>query len=323
MYGVVYLIVCKLNGKPYVGQTKQKLHRRMEQHKVASSAIGNAIRKYGLENFTIEVIEECETLEQLNEREMFWIAYFNSKAPNGYNLTNGGEGGIPCDDTRAKLSAARKGVPKSREHCKKIGAAQKGKIISDDTRAKIGAARAGKKHSAKTKAQMSEDRTGEKNYFFGKHHTDETISNLSTAHRGKSPFVNLLRELDTRKWSYHRLAKPMCLSQSSISFKMSGNQNFTAEQVDKLEKIFGLPAEYLLARDDGKNALSKKCKTPYKNLLAEMKKRQLTYTALAKLLGLSPVTVSDKMRGIYNFTAKDIAKLVEIFGKPADYLLST
>ena len=295
----------------------------MEQHKVASSAIGNAIRKYGLENFTIEVIEECETLEQLNEREMFWIAYFNSKAPNGYNLTNGGEGGIPCDDTRAKLSAARKGVPKSREHCKKIGAAQKGKIISDDTRAKIGAARAGKKHSAKTKAQMSEDRTGEKNYFFGKHHTDETISNLSTAHRGKSPFVNLLRELDTRKWSYHRLAKPMCLSQSSISFKMSGNQNFTAEQVDKLEKIFGLPAEYLLARDDGKNALSKKCKTPYKNLLAEMKKRQLTYTALAKLLGLSPVTVSDKMRGIYNFTAKDIAKLVEIFGKPADYLLST
>lgn len=50
--------------------------------------------------------------------------------------------------------------------------------------------------------------------------------------------------------------------------------------------------------------------------------RRLTYTALAKLLGLSQPTISEKMRGKLKFTENDIAKLVEIFGKPADYLMA-
>ena len=90
MYGVIYVIINLLNGMRYVGQTRQRLKKRMSQHASANSYIDNAIRHYGWDNFTVEVIEECATPEQLNERERFWIAYFNCNHPNGYNLTDGG-----------------------------------------------------------------------------------------------------------------------------------------------------------------------------------------------------------------------------------------
>ena len=50
------------------------------------------MRTCGLENFTIEVIERCETQAQANEREHFWIRVLNCRMPNGYNRSNGGEG---------------------------------------------------------------------------------------------------------------------------------------------------------------------------------------------------------------------------------------
>ena len=51
------------------------------------------MRKCGLENFTIEGIERCETLEQAKHQECFWIRVLNCTVPNGYNQSNGGEGG--------------------------------------------------------------------------------------------------------------------------------------------------------------------------------------------------------------------------------------
>ena len=60
--------------------------------------------------------------------------------------------------------------------------------------------------------------------------------------------------------------------------------------------------------------------SPYKNLLDEMDKRQFTYTALAKLLNLSQPSLSLKMKDRCQFTDNDVAKLVEIFGKLAEYL---
>ena len=140
--------------------------------------------------------------------------------------------------------------------------------------------------------------------------------------------------MDNRQLSYNALAKLLGLERRTFSGKMLGEDYFTTKHVDKLVEIFGKPAEYLMARDDGLPATTSKAamrsklsvhnrgETPYKNLLAEIDKHQLSYTALAKLIGLCPHTVSDKMRGEYSFSAKDVAKLVEIFGKPAEYLLA-
>ena len=88
----IYKIINKLDGKIYIGQTRQTLEKRFLQHSQAFSPLGYAIRKDGLENFAIEVIEECETQEQADERERFFIAELKSKVPNGYNRSDGGTG---------------------------------------------------------------------------------------------------------------------------------------------------------------------------------------------------------------------------------------
>lgn len=89
---VIYKITNLLNEKIYIGQTRQPIEKRFLQHFKADSPLGQDMREYGIENFTIEIIERCENQEQLNEREIFWINALNSKQPNGYNVTSGGSG---------------------------------------------------------------------------------------------------------------------------------------------------------------------------------------------------------------------------------------
>lgn len=100
----IYKAVSKTTGKVYIGQTTQTLQERINQHN--SHAYGrqynyhfhNAIRKYGPEDFTYEIIEDgIKSIEVLNEREKYWIAYYDSYY-NGYNSTLGGEGCMRRDD---------------------------------------------------------------------------------------------------------------------------------------------------------------------------------------------------------------------------------
>ena len=86
----IYKITNLINGKIYVGQTSRTPEIRFSEHVHADSYIGSAIRKYGRANFKIEVLEECESKKELDNREQYWIARFESMGPNGYNLTEGG-----------------------------------------------------------------------------------------------------------------------------------------------------------------------------------------------------------------------------------------
>ena len=94
-YGRIYIIRNTINNKVYIGQTKVSLKLRFQNHLSAARKgkdyiIGKAIRKYGEENFYIELLEEC-TIEELNEREKYWIFYFNSTNNKfGYNVSIGG-----------------------------------------------------------------------------------------------------------------------------------------------------------------------------------------------------------------------------------------
>lgn len=103
--GLIYKITNKCNNKIYIGKTIYTLDTRWYQHK--NNAFNNnspsynykfykAIRKYGIENFNIEIIEEIDN-SKLNEREQYWIKYFNS-VDDGYNTTYGGEGCILYTD---------------------------------------------------------------------------------------------------------------------------------------------------------------------------------------------------------------------------------
>lgn len=100
MIGKIYKITNRINGKIYVGQTVKTLEERFQKHCWGTTnkdkyhlnmAIKKAIRKYGKENFTIELIEEVET-DRLDEREVYWISFYDSYN-KGYNCTLGGQNG--------------------------------------------------------------------------------------------------------------------------------------------------------------------------------------------------------------------------------------
>ena len=92
----IYLIINKINSKLYVGQTIRSIESRWKQHMVdikrLKTHLANAIKKYGKENFSIHKIIECETRDELNKQEAYWIKYFDTKNPKkGYNMTIGGD----------------------------------------------------------------------------------------------------------------------------------------------------------------------------------------------------------------------------------------
>ena len=104
MDSYIYVINNKKNNKKYIGKTSQDIQSRFKEHSYRALShthdylpLYSAINKYGLDEFQIEIIETVSDIEQLNDREMFWIKEYNSLVPNGYNLTLGGEGTILYD----------------------------------------------------------------------------------------------------------------------------------------------------------------------------------------------------------------------------------
>lgn len=98
--GYIYKITNTENGRSYIGQTRRSLKERFDQHIRDSLRcdykVSRAIRKYGRDNFIIEDLEEVDDSE-LNSREIYWIAYFDTYH-NGYNSTPGGNCIIEIDD---------------------------------------------------------------------------------------------------------------------------------------------------------------------------------------------------------------------------------
>ena len=89
---VVYLVTNKINGKQYVGQTVRPVEERWKDHCRVKDEnyFHRAIRKYGADNFSVEVIDTATTPEELDEKEVYWIKKLNCLFPNGYNLRDGG-----------------------------------------------------------------------------------------------------------------------------------------------------------------------------------------------------------------------------------------
>lgn len=130
--GYIYKIVNKVNGKVYVGQTISTVESRWESHQRAwqgnrhCQALYKAFDKYGIDNFDIEPIERCD-IEDLNEKEKYWIQYYDSYN-NGYNLTVGGDGirtldyklirelwdsGLSTGEIADLIGATRQGIKKN------------------------------------------------------------------------------------------------------------------------------------------------------------------------------------------------------------------
>lgn len=89
----IYKIINIQNNKVYIGQTIRPIEQRFHRH--LSDALNNildthfarAIRKYGKDSFIIEEIDNAQTQDELNQKEQYWIRYYNS-VEDGYNETD-------------------------------------------------------------------------------------------------------------------------------------------------------------------------------------------------------------------------------------------
>ncbi len=99
----IYKITKKDNGKSYIGQSND-IERRFQEHCTKKDLyIDLEIQKYGADNFSFEVLEECE-LEELDEKEQYWISYYNTYEGFGYNQSPGGGNSRGEKNGRTKLT---------------------------------------------------------------------------------------------------------------------------------------------------------------------------------------------------------------------------
>ena len=104
--GYIYKITNLISGNRYIGYTKNTVQYRFKQHiknaynpKRPLTKLGAALKHYNPDkDFKVEIIEECDN-DKLAEREIYWIAHFNTY-PNEYNMTPGGDGGKTIDTQR-------------------------------------------------------------------------------------------------------------------------------------------------------------------------------------------------------------------------------
>lgn len=178
--GVIYRIYNLQNGKSYIGQTVA-FNKRINAHfkRSRKTPLYHAIAQYGAEAFKIEILEDNVSENLLDKLEILHIRFFNCKAPNGYNLTDGGEG--------------TRGRSLSIEHRRKIGEASKGNQHGK-----------GYKHSAKARQKISESSTGKNNPMYGKpspmkgkRHSPESLEKMRAAHTGKKMSLEARAKMST------------------------------------------------------------------------------------------------------------------------------
>lgn len=200
MVGYIYLTTDTTNGKQYVGKHHYNKEGELDPSYHGSGVIIKNIYKKRPETLKEEYVKTCYSEEEMCSDEQYYIKFFKTLWPYGYNLTEGGDGGeIPCEEIRKKISLKLKGRTLSEETRKKMSLTQKGKNIwmkgkhhSEETKKKISESNKGrpsgmlgKKHSEETKKKMSESLSGKKNPFYGKHHSEENKIKWSEKKKGK------------------------------------------------------------------------------------------------------------------------------------------
>lgn len=136
---VIYEIVNTINNMCYIGQTRRSLQERIKYHKndkQTRTPFYDDIRKYGWENFTVNIIEECE-VEELNDREIYWIVEKQTVYPNGYNLKIGGHQSSHHQLTREKMSKLKTGSKFTESHKKNIRESNLGRKHTEETKRKM------------------------------------------------------------------------------------------------------------------------------------------------------------------------------------------
>ena len=281
---IIYLLHDTTNGMEYVGQTTQTLDARFRQHcnnKRHDMYIDNMICAHGAENFDRYVLVECATQDELNVWEPFFIILLDTKAPNGYNLKDGGDGGgHHSQETCAQMSESRRG--ENNPAYNKTSSRRKSPYKN------LLAAMA--ERGINTYRELAE--------IMGL-----SASKLSHKLNGETYFTD-----DEKAFLADYFGKPAEYLFARDDGKSSEPESKTNPNPKKKSK----PKR-------SKSLLN--CKSPYKNFLLTMVERGITkYAEIAKPMKIAPKTFRNKMRGINNFTNSEKAFIADYLGKPIEYL---
>ena len=162
LYMFIYETTNNINGKRYIGQ--HTTDNIQDGYLGSGVILKQAIDKYGIDNFSREILAYATNKDELNEKEKYYIDKFNAiESDMYYNIAEGGEGG----NLRAGFTDEQKAQWKAK--------------MSENS-AKYWQ---GKKLSEETKHKISESKKGEKNPMYGKKHNEETKAKMSEALKGK------------------------------------------------------------------------------------------------------------------------------------------
>lgn len=209
--GVIYLRTNRINGKKYVGQATT-IRFKERQYKWAclsqpysGEVINRARAKYGIDNFGFEILKECDDKE-LDYWEKYYVKELNTKVPNGYNMTDGGEG------------TSGYSYPRTEEWRKRNSEANKGKKRSEETKRKISEGHKGLVRSQETRKKMSKSKLGIK---FSNEHLDNLIEKCGKCVLQIDKVSN---EIIAEFRSMHEASKTIGLSYTNISACCRGQQ---------------------------------------------------------------------------------------------------
>ena len=214
---IIYKTTNLINGKIYVGQDSHNNPNYLG----SGVYICKSIKKYGKENFKKEILWECNSKEELNEKEIYWIKTLNSKSPNGYNLANGGYdhgNWVPSEETLKRMSDSHKGKKQSKENIEK--------------RVK---ANTGKKRTEETKKKIKESKLGEKNPMFGK---TQTVEHIQKKIKSRDGYVH-------SKETKEKMKKPRS-EESKLRMKISQNNPEVKEKI-RIKKLLKKQRKELLS----------------------------------------------------------------------------
>lgn len=199
----IYMIYCIPSKKYYIGETLNIKKRILEHIRYKRQLIHKVINRRGIENFLyfVEYMKNFSKLDLIT-LEKCLIRKYDSLVPNGYNICEEGSDQTNrklSDETKKKMSEARKGKKHSEETKSKIANSNKGSIRSNETKQKMSNTRMGIKLSNETKQRISDGSKGEKcgplsedhkqkisNSNKGKKQSEETKNKLSEIRKGKT-----------------------------------------------------------------------------------------------------------------------------------------
>ena len=147
------------------------------------------------------VVLECATPERLETLELQYTAQLQALTPLGFVLIAGGSQICISDETRKRISDAKRGVKFTEAHLQNMAAARRGKRASLETRRRMSAARMGYRHSAETRAKIAASNRR-------RSLSAATRAKISAAHTGMHPSTATRAKMSRSRLKYLEQAKP-------------------------------------------------------------------------------------------------------------------